>query len=64
MSSKAPHICFIREPPDGFLQKERPGPFNGFNAGNFLDVIAMVVLVNLPVAEPKRIQFALESSWL
>lgn len=54
------HLFYPKvESPYEFLQKEGPGPFNGFNAGNFLDVIAMVHLINFPVSEPKRMQSAL-----
>lgn len=54
------HLFYPRvKSPYGFLQEEGPGPLNGFNPTNFLDVVALVHLINFPVKEPERMQTAL-----
>lgn len=47
------------ESPYTFLQAEGVGPFNGFNAQNILDVIALIHTINYECVEPARMKVAL-----
>lgn len=60
MFERTAHLFYPSvDSPYTFLQEEGPGPFAGFNTGNFLDVIAIVHLFNFPVEEPDRMKTAL-----
>lgn len=45
--------------PYAYLAAEGPGPFNGFNTQNLLDIIVLIHTINYECTEPERMQVAL-----